>query len=142
MKTKRCFGLLLTLSIVVGSLGVSALAAETRNGADSVSVIERSSGTFSTTVSAGKIKKLGSAISMAEGEIINFNATYSPRSASVDFGLLDSNNVFYYINSTTGSVDGDVAAPKNGSYTPAIRNNSSGTITVSGTVGNYKPGSR
>lgn len=103
---------------------------------------QRSTGSFSMTISAGKYKKASTSFSLEAGESVTINASYTPRSASVDFGLLDSNNVFYYINSTTGSIDGDVAAPENGSYTPAIRNNSSSTISVSGTVGNYKPGSR
>lgn len=134
MKTRRCFGLLLALSVLAGSLGVPALAAETQNDAAPISAIERASGRFSETVSAGKTKKLGSAISLQADEVVNFNATYSPRSASVDFGLVDSNNVFHYINSTTGSVDGGVAAPESGSYTPAIRNNSTKAVYVSGTV--------
>lgn len=134
MKRKSFFVVVLSLVIAVNGLGSTSLAAEAQEQRQPVSAIERASGHFSTTVSAGKYKKLGSAISMEGGEIINFNATYSPRSASVDFGLLDSNNVFYYINSTTGSIDGDVAAPENGSYTPAIRNNYSSSITVSGNI--------
>lgn len=142
MKKRMCFGLALALAITACKLCTPVLAVEAQTAVTPISVIERASGSFNTTVSAGKYKKLGSAVSMAGGEIMNFNATYTPRSANVDFGLLDSNNVFYYVTSTTGSVDGDVAAPANGSYTPAIRNNSSSTISVSGTVGNYKPSSK
>ena len=140
MKMRRCFGLLLALSVVVSSFGVPALAAETRDNAAPISAIERASGWFNetghfdTTVSAGKIKKLGSEISLKAGESVNFIATYSPDQGSVDFGVLDSDNVFIYINVTGGSVDDGVTIEKSGKYTPAIRNNSSNTIYVSGTV--------
>lgn len=134
MKLKRCFGLVLVLAIMVGSFGASSLAIETQ-GNNPISDIERASGSFSTTISAGKYKTIGSAISLAAGENVNFNATYSPRSVSVDFGVVDSNNVFTYITSSNGSVDGGVTIEVSGQYTPAIRNNSSSnSITVSGTI--------
>lgn len=134
MKTRRCFVLLLVLSVLAGSLGVPALAAEAQNDAAPISAIERASGWFNETVSAGKTKKLGSAISLKVGEVVTFDASYSPSNASVDFGIVDSKNVFHYINATNGEVDGGVEVPANGSYTPAIRNNSSGSISVSGVV--------
>lgn len=128
MKMRRCFGLVLILALVVSCLGVSATAAEP------VAAIEKASGWFNTDVSAGKVVKIGGGISMAAGDVINFNASYAPRGASVDFGLLDSNNVFTYINETSGSIDAGVAAPANGTFTPAIRNNSSDSIHVSGII--------
>lgn len=134
MKMRRCFGLVLTLSVMVSGLGAPSFAAETQNNAEPISAIERASGHFDTTVSAGKIKKLGSEISLKAGESVNFIATYSPDQGSVDFGVLDSDNVFIYINVTGGSVDDGVTIEKSGKYTPAIRNNSSNTIYVSGTV--------
>lgn len=134
MKLKRCFGIVMALVIAVNSLGVTSFAAETQKQPEPI-VIERASGRFDTTVSAGKTKPLGSAISLAKEETVTFNATYTPDNVSVDFGLLDSNNRFYYINVTKGSIiDGSVAAPIGGLYTPAIRNNSTGSITVSGSV--------
>lgn len=134
MKKKICFGLVLALTITTCSLSTPALAAEVQNDAAPISAIERASGSFNTTISAGKYKKIGSAISLRAGESVNFDANYSPSNASVDFGLLDSDNVFHYINSTTGSVNGGVEAPENGSYTPAIRNNSTKTISVTGVI--------
>lgn len=134
MKVKRCFGVVMALVIAVSSLGVTSFAAESGKQPEPI-VIERASGNFSETVSAGKVKPLGSAISLAKGETVTFKATYTPDNVSVDFGLLDSNNRFYYINVTKGSIiDGSVAAPIGGLYTPAIRNNSTGSITVSGSV--------
>lgn len=134
MKIRKCLGLVLALAVATGSLGISAFAAEAQTSAAPTSAIERASGHFSETVSAGKTKKLGSAFSLRVGEFVNFSANYSPSDASVDFGIVDSNNVFHYINTTTGSVNGAVEVPANGSYTPAIRNNSSSSINVSGEV--------
>ncbi len=134
MKLKRCFGIVMALVIAVNSLGVTSFAAETQKQPEPI-VIERASGRFDTTVSAGKTKPLGSAISLAKEETVTFNATYTPDNVSVDFGLLDSNNRFYYINVTKGSIiDGSVAAPLGASYTADIRNDSNGSITVSGSV--------
>ena len=131
---RKCFGLALALTLVV-SVGAPAFAAEIRDGGAAEGV----SGYFYETVSAGKIKKLGSAILLQIGEIVNFNATYSLRDASVDFGVVDSNNVFTYLNETTGSIDDGVTIPESGEYTPAIRNNSSESIYVSGSVERYLP---
>ena len=137
MKMRKRLSLMLALALVTGSFVSSTTAVESQISSEPVSAIERASGWFSETVSAGKTKKLGSGISLRVGEIVNFDASYSPSDASVDFGIVDSSNVFYYINSTTGSVDGDVAIPVTGSYTPAIRNNSSGSISVAGIIGAY-----
>ncbi len=138
MKTRRCFGFVLALSVVVGSLGTSTMAVEPQNSAEPISAIERASGHFGETISAGKYKKIGSAISLQVGETVNFNASYSPRSVSVDFGVIDSNNVFHYINVTSGSVDGGVTVTESGQYTPAIRNNSSSdSIYVTGIIECY-----
>ncbi len=128
MKMRKCVGVVLALALVISSLGASAIAAEP------VTAIERASGWFNEDVSAGKTKKLGTGISMAAGDVVNFNASYGPRSANVDFGLVDSNNVFTFISATNGSIDAGVAAPSNGTFTPAIRNNSSDSIHVSGII--------
>lgn len=134
MKMRKCLGLALALSIAVGSFGAPTMAAETQSHREPLPEIQRVSGSFSVTISAGKHKKVSSSFSLEAGETVTFNATYSPRSASVDFGVVDSNNVFFYITATNGSVDGGVTVTANGYYTPAIRNNSSSSISVSGTV--------
>lgn len=134
MKMRKCIGLLLALTVAVGSFGISALAVEPQASAEPISAIERASGHFNTNVSSGKIMKLGSAISLRSGEFVSFDATYTPSDASVDFGVLDSSNAFIFINVSDGSVNDGVEIAVNGSYTPAIRNNSSSSISVSGEV--------
>lgn len=71
---------------------------------------------------------------MSAGETVRIRANYSPKNASLDFGLVDSNEKFHYINVTTGSIDKTIEIPENGSYTLVIRNNSSKSVKVTGTV--------
>lgn len=135
MKMRRCFGLVLALALAVSSLGASVMAAESLDYLDYeevTTVIPRASGRFSTTISAGTVKKIGDGISMEVGNAVLFNASYSPSSASVDFGLIDSDNVFHYINITDGSINCGISVDKRGTYTPAIRNNSSDPVYVTG----------
>ena len=68
------------------------------------------------------------------GETVRIRANYSPENASLDFGLVDSNEKFHYINVTTGSIDKTIEIPENGDYTLAIRNNSSKSVKVTGDV--------
>lgn len=71
---------------------------------------------------------------MSAGETVWIRANYSPENASLDFGLVDSNEKFHYINVTTGSIDKTIEIPENGDYTLAIRNNSSKSVKVTGDV--------
>jgi hypothetical protein len=74
---------------------------------------------------------------MSAGETVRIRANYSPENASLDFGLVDSNEKFHYINVTTGSIDKTIEIPENGDYTLAIRNNSSKSVKVTGDVRYY-----
>ena len=67
---------------------------------------------------------------------MTIKATYSPFSASVDFGLIAPDDLFYGLNTTTGSFDKAIEVNQRGNYTLAVRNNSDMTISVSGYV-NY-----
>lgn len=71
---------------------------------------------------------------MAAGDTISYNCTYTPKSASVDFGFIAPNGLFYSIKCTSGSVNESIEVNQTGQYTLAIRNNASYTVTVTGTV--------
>ena len=62
------------------------------------------------------------------------NCTYTPKSASVDFGFIAPDGLFYSLNSTSGSIDKSIKVNQTGAYTLAIRNNENYAVTVSGTV--------
>ena len=80
--------------------------------------------------------KAGNSFPLEVGEVVTIKATYSPFSASVDFGVIAPDGLFYGLNTTTGSFDKAIKVSQRGHYYFAIRNNSSETISVSGYV-NY-----
>lgn len=70
------------------------------------------------------------------GETVTIKASYTPFSASVDFGLIAPDGYFYYINVSDGSFDETIEVDQRGNYTLAIRNNSGDAVSVTGFV-NY-----
>lgn len=70
------------------------------------------------------------------GETVTINASYSPFSASVDFGLIAPDGYFYYINVKNGSINKTIRVDERGNYMLAVRNNSDDTVSVVGYV-NY-----
>lgn len=96
--------------------------------------IQRASGEFSMTISAYKKSIADKEFPLSAGETVRIRATYDPVNASLDFGLLDSSNVFHYINVTTGSIDKTITVPERGNYKLAIRNNSKNSVKVTGFV--------
>lgn len=68
------------------------------------------------------------------GETVTIQANYSPASASVDFGLIAPDSLFYPLRASNGSFKGAIQINERGEYILAIRNNSSGMISVSGSV--------
>lgn len=139
MKTRKRFCLVLTLAAAVCSLFAPTLAMKSRSGVGLSPALMVSSGGFHDTISAGKCKKFGSGMSLGVDEVINFNGGFTSHNASVDFGLLDSNNVFIYINATKGTVNGNITIPEFDQYTPVIRNNSEHSVYVFGFVESYQP---
>ena len=87
-------------------------------------------------ISPSKLLSGTTSFSLEAGETITINASYSPASASVDFGYLDPDGRFHFVNVTGGGVNYTFEVEERGSYTLAIRNNSSQTVSVSGTI-NY-----
>lgn len=94
------------------------------------------SGKFSMDVPANKLVKANSSFPLEAGEVVTIKASYSPFSASVDFGLIAPDGYFYSLNANDGIFDEAIEVDQRGYYTLAVRNNSSQTISVSGYV-NY-----
>ena len=67
---------------------------------------------------------------------MTIEANYSPWSASVDFGLIAPDGLFYPVRGQNGSIYKIIEIDTHGYYTFAIRNNSNVNISVSGFV-NY-----
>ncbi len=83
---------------------------------------------------ANLITPISQPISFEKGETIAYNCTYTPKAASLDFGYIDSNNVFHYLNCISGSINKSIEIGQTGQFTLAIRNNESYAVTVTGTV--------
>lgn len=135
MKIKKFVCMVLMLVTVVSCFGVSAAAAKTPSSEED-SFAVRATGKFDIEVPANSAVKAGSSFPLEVGEVVTIKATYSPFSASVDFGLIAPDGLFYGLNTTTGSFDKAIKVNQRGHYYFAIRNNSSGKISASGYV-NY-----
>lgn len=134
MKVKKFFSLLLVLVICLHSVSMTAMAAEVQPQAKANAA--RATGRFSMDVPGGALVKANSSFPLEAGETVTIKATYTPFSASVDFGLIAPDGYFYYINADDGSFDETIKVDERGNYTFAVQNNSSKTISVSGYV-NY-----
>ena len=96
--------------------------------------ISRVSGRLSETIPAKNIAYFGDSFSLDKDETVAYNCTYTPKSASVDFGFIAPDGLFYSLNSTSGSINKSIKVTQRGQYTLAIRNNESYAVTVTGTV--------
>ena len=96
--------------------------------------ISRASGSFNVSVAANARAKGDTDFPLEAGETVRIYATYSPESASVDFGLVDPDGVFHYVTAENGSVDTTFEIPESGNYRLGIKNNSGYTVTVAGFV--------
>ncbi len=134
VKTKKLFSLLLVLVVCMSSFSMTAMAVESEPQGE-VNVL-RATGRFSMDVPGGVIAKANNSFPLEAGEKVTIKATYTPFSASVDFGLIAPDGYFHYINVDDGTFDETIKVDKRGNYTFAVMNNSSETISVSGYV-NY-----
>lgn len=104
MKVRRFAALLLVGVMSVSHFAVMAEAVdgEPRSGDDPVVC---ATGRFNVNVDAGTMFEASSSFPLEVGETVTIKASYSPFSASVDFGLIAPDGYFYYFNTTTGSID-------------------------------------
>ncbi len=103
-------------------------------GLDAVEIVERSSGQFRMRVSANMLSLADSDFFLEAEETVSIRVPYSPKSASVDFGLIAPDGLFYSSNTENGSISMTFSIGQRGYYTLAVRNNSSNKISVSGYV--------
>lgn len=134
MWMRKQLSLALACALALSCLWVSAGAAVVTPEPELV--VARATGRFSVEVPADTIVRAGSDLPLEHGEVVTIRAVYSPESADVDFGLVDPDGLFHYINVTDGSVDTSIEVDQRGTYTFAICNNSSFSISVSGYI-NY-----
>lgn len=96
-------------------------------------IMPRAAGRLDHTLSPG-VTLFGQEFSLEVGDTIKYTCTYTPKSASVDFGVMAPDGLFHFLNSTSGSIDKSFTVGLRGQYQLAIRNNASSAVTVTGTV--------
>lgn len=128
---KRFWSVLLACILVLCSAALPISAAELPSNPPPIS---RVSGRLNFSIYANELVYLGDDFSLAAGDIIKYDCTYTPKSASLDFGYVGPDGVFHYVNRTNGSISQSFEVNQSGMYTLAVRSNASYTVTVTGTV--------
>lgn len=100
---------------------------------DSV-ITSRASGSINMNVPGNSIFTANQTFPLEVGEKIIISASYSPKFASMDFGIISADNMFYFITISNGSINKSIEISERGNYIFAVRNNSSDTVTVTGFV--------
>ena len=135
MKLRRflCVVFMFSCLIVIGCSGFNAKAASVE-GYEAYSSVDRASERFIVDIPGNTLAITNSSFPLEVGETVTINAVYSPRDASVDFGLVAPDGLFYPFRAQNGRFDNTIEIDQRGTYTFAIRNNSSYEISVSGFV--------
>jgi len=104
MWLKKCTCFLLACVAVFGCLFTPVAAAELEE--QKVEIEERrASGKFDFDIPAKTLMKASSSFPMEYGETVTITASYTPASASMDFGLIDSDGTFYPVRANNGSIN-------------------------------------
>lgn len=136
MQIKRRLSIVLCSMLLVSMISLPVNAAEIQATTQAITLSPRATGSFNWTIPA-KTKAQGDIVfPLAAGETVTIKASYSPFSASVDFGVIAPDGGYYGFNITSGSIDKTIRVSESGDYILQIRNNSSTEIEVSGFV-NY-----
>ena len=140
MRVKRIICMVLACVAIVGAVSVPASAAEIEitaleNFTDKL-IAPFATRSFNMSIPAKSKVIANSSFPLAAWETVTIKASYSPFSASVDFGLVDGNGKFHYLTVSNGTFDKTIKVEARGNYVFAVRNNSAKSISVSGYV-NY-----
>ncbi len=122
------------LCVSAGATAAESIAAPYDDTAVEMVAILRASGSFNVSVNPYARAKGDTDFPLEAGETVRIYATYSPDSASMDFGLVDPDGVFHYVSAENGSFDETFEVPESGNYRLGIKNNSGHTVKVSGFV--------
>ncbi len=134
MRKMMCLAMISVSIMGCLCMNAGALNVSNSNSTSVEDMVMRASGSFNMSVGAYRRTVADTAFPLAAGETVHIRANYAPEDASMDFGVIDPDGIFHYINVTTGSIDVTIEVPESGNYTLAIRNNSGNTVKVSGFV--------
>lgn len=130
MKKLLCIMLICMVTVSGFMPSVEAVSTEP----EAMELVERAANQFRVTVPGNTLYVASSSFFMNAEQSVTINASYSLKTASVDFGLIGPDGLFYYESAKDGNVKVVFDIKDAGSYTLAIRNNSSSEISVSGYV--------
>lgn len=133
MRLRKFFCVFLTCAVLLGCFTVYASAvSSTEPEIDILGIL--GSGQFRTDIPGDSYFTADMDFSLEAGDTVTIRASYSPKSANVDFGLIAPDGLFYASNTENGSISVTFNIEERGYYTLAVRNNSSNTVNVSGYV--------
>lgn len=133
MKDKRFGILLLSGLLTVGCLTAPAGAVVTSEP-PAETAITRATGQFEITIHANSCMTMADSFILNSGDVISFDCTYTPRDASIKFGIIAPDGLFYGLNGSNGSIHKSIRVNQHGTYTLAIWNKSDVSVTVKGSV--------
>lgn len=151
MFLKKCWSSLLVLSLILCCMSVPAVAFDDgpipmdelnqEEIADTILTWDNQSGARVTrgldmSVAAGRLSGSSDRFSLDVGDTVTFDCVYSPASANVNYGVIAPDGRFYSLNTSSGRLNKSIRVSQRGTYSLAVRNNSTSTISVSGFV-NY-----
>ena len=133
-KVLAAIAVICCLCMNAGATGPESTSVSYDGNSQEMVTILRASGSFNISVNPYTRAKGDTNFPLEAGETVRIYATYSPESASVDFGLVDPDGVFHYVSAENGSFDETFEVPESGNYRLGIKNNSGQTVKVSGFV--------
>ena len=144
---KKFLRAVLVCSMMVWILGIPAGASGTATPAAGLEaqpceaaalqeqIVPLSVAALDVEIPVGKLAKASSDFYLEAGEAVQIIVGYSPKSASMDFGLIAPDGLFHYVRTDVGNLDKTIRVNERGCYTFAMRNNSSlDTVRVQGFV--------
>ena len=114
MKRNQLFSSVLSCAVLIGTISLVSAANLPSNAAISLDEMNRSA--------------------LDSGETVTIKCSYTPANAAVDVGLVSANGTFYYVSSSSGSINKTIEITQRGQYSLGIRNNSSNAIQVTGSI--------
>ena len=97
-------------------------------------VTPRVSNSLDHQIPANTITPINDWFYVSSGDTVQDNCTYTPSKASVDFGVIAPDGLFYSVNCTSGTIKQSIRIDQSGQCILAIRNNASYDVVVNGTV--------
>lgn len=106
---RRLLCMVLTGAVMIGCLCTGTGAVDESNVVSKEyettgTAITRATGNLDWTIKANGTVVADTSFTMSAGETVRIRANYSPENASLDFGLVDSNEKFHYIKNPSEAV--------------------------------------